>query len=356
MRRRSSYFGLAFAVGFIACGAHSYASDLEQCELTSASEQQRYEACDRIQREPSSSPRDRARALLQLGYLVQMKPDGFHQAIAAWDKAIAADTTYAPAVVARAEWMILENKGHDAVRFLQPVLAANPDDIEALVMMGRAHASLQLPELALQTFGEALKRNPNHVRALYEIGQVYELAGDFANAAIAYERAGENFKPTFRGIGIEHPYIAAARDFDRIGEVGKAVALVTRVIDLSPDGGMSPVYEARASYYQALGRDEEAISDLTTALRQVLPGQHIPLLFKRAILYQRTGKSQQAEDDLRRALNGGDRRIVLRMQVYLRNQGFQEIKIDGVIDPGLMKVISACLATAQCSEGLGNPI
>jgi tetratricopeptide (TPR) repeat protein len=194
------------------------------------------------------------------------------------------------------------------------------------------------------------------VRALYEIGQVYDLAGDFANAATAYEKAGENFKSTQRGIVIEHPYIAAARDFDRIGEVDKALALITSVIELYPEGRISIVYEARASYYQALGRDEEAISDLTAALRQGLPGELIPLLFKRAILYQRTGKGPQAEEDLRRAMNGGDRRTVLRMQVYLRNQGYEEIKIDGVLDTSLMKVISACLAAAQCGEGLGSPI
>src|SRR5262245_32958556 len=131
--RRTSSFGLALAAGLLACEPHSYASDLEQCELVSASEQQRHDACERIQRDSSSSPRDRARALLQLGYLVQMRPDGFYQAVEAWDKAIASDPTYAPAVVARAEWMILENKGHDSVKLLQPILAANPDDVEVLV-------------------------------------------------------------------------------------------------------------------------------------------------------------------------------------------------------------------------------
>jgi len=60
MRRHFPYFSLALAAGLVAGGAHSYASDVEQCKLTSANEQQRYDTCERVQLGSSSSPRDRA--------------------------------------------------------------------------------------------------------------------------------------------------------------------------------------------------------------------------------------------------------------------------------------------------------
>ncbi|TMJ36510.1 MAG: tetratricopeptide repeat protein [Alphaproteobacteria bacterium] len=347
MRGRIVFLGLIFVVGLLASGSRSHASDLEQCELTTADQQQRYGACDRVQRNSSSSPRDRARALFQLGRLMQMKPEGFYQAASAWDAAIAADPTYVAA-------------GYDAIKLLQPALAANTGDTELLVMIGRAYASVGLPERALDSFNEALKVDPNHVRALFESGQVFEMAGDFSKAAEAYRRAGENYDPSFvseGGIGIEHPYLAAARSYDHLGETGKALALITNVIDHFPSLSARPyVFEQRASYNETLGLIDEAIADLTSALRYALPELRMPLLFKRALLYQKGGKRQEAERDFSSALGNGDRRTILRMQVYLRNHGYNEVKINGLADPDLMKLISVCLATTECGAGLGRPI
>lgn len=360
MRVRTSVFGLALTAGLTVLSGYSFASDLEQCEVATASEQQRQDACDRVLHASSSSPRDRARALVQLGNLVRMKPDGFNQWPGMLDAAVAADPTYVTAILNRAEWFILETKGHDAVKLLEPALAGNPRDIELLVMLGRANAALQLPEHALQFFNDALEMDPRHMRANYESGQVYEMANDYMNAAESYRKAGENYDPSYVSqgwLGIEDPNIPAARNYARLGDVDKAAALLTTAIDRSRGGLVqAPVFEARASYYQALGRDEEAIADLTSALRKANPDEHMPLLFKRSILYQRTGKSREAEEDLGRALRSGDRRTVLRMQVYLRNQGYNEVTINGVADPDLMKLISACLATPKCSDGLASPI
>jgi tetratricopeptide (TPR) repeat protein len=360
MRGRIVFLGLIFVAGLLASGSRSHATDLEQCELTTADQQQRYEACDRVQRNSSSSPRERARALLQLGHLVQMKPDGFYQAVSVWDAAIAADPTYVAAIVARAEWFVLTNKGHDAIKLLQPALAANPGDTELLVTMGRAYASVGLPERALDSFKEALKVDPNHVRALFESGQVFEMAGNFPKAAEAYRRAGENYNPSFvseGGIGIEHPYLAAARSYDHLGETGKALALITHVIDHSPSRSAPPyVFEQRAFYNETLGLIDEAIADLRSALRYALPELRMPLLFKRALLYQKGGKRQEAEKDFSSALGNGDRRTILRMQVYLRNHGYNEVKINGLVDPDLTKLISVCLASTECGAGLGRPI
>lgn len=360
MSGRISFLSISLTVGLLVNGGHSHASDLDQCESAAAAEQQRYEACDRIQRSASSSPRDRARALFRLGQLEQKKQDGLLKAVEIWDAAVAADPSYEPAVVARAEWFVFENRGHDAIKILLPVLATKPDNADLLVMIGRAYASVNLPDRALRSFNEALQSDPKHLRALFESGQVYEMAFDYARAADAYERAGEIYDPSFvsvGGTGIEHPYLAAARSYERLGEISKALALTSRFIDRSPAGTVQPhTYESRASYYDALGLANEAVSDLTSALRRALPEERIPLLFKRAILYQRIGKSREAEEDFDGALRGGDRRTILRMQVYLRNHGFAEVKIDGVADPAMLKFISACLATPKCGDGLGRPI
>ena len=360
MRVRISFFGLGLAAGLIVSSGYSYASDQEQCERATANEQQRHDACERIQRDSTSSPRARSRALFQLGLLEQMKPDGFYQALGMLDAAVAADPTYVPAILARAEWFVLDNKGYDAVKLLEPARAANPHDVDLLVMTGRANAALKLPERALQFFSDALKVDPDHMRAYYESGRVYEMANDFANAAEAYRKAGERYDPSYVSqgwVGIEHPYLAAARSYNRLGETDKALALLTNVIDHSPPGSVLPyIFEQRASEYEMLGFNNEAIADLTSALRFAPPNEHTPLLFKRALLYKKVGKRQEAEEDFGRAIRNSDRRSILRMQVYLRNHGYTEVVINGVADPGLLKLISACLAVAKCGDGLGRPI
>lgn len=359
MRGRILFFGLSFTASLLASGGRSHASDLEQCELVTGDQQQRYEACDRVQRN-SSSPRDRARALLWIGRLVQWQPEGIERAISTWDAAIAADPSFVPALVARAEWFVLSNKGHDAIKLLQPALAVNPRNTDLLVMIGRAYGNVFLFDQAFHSFNEALKLDPHHVHALFESGKIYEMSGDFAKAAEAYKKAGETYDPVVvpeSGHRIEHPYIVAARNYDRLGQADKALALITSVIDRSPSNPIEPyVFEQRASYYETLGLDSEAVSDLTSALRYTSPHEHMPLLLKRAILYQKTGKRREAEEDFSRALRNGDRRTILRMQVHLRNHGYTEVEINGVAGPDLIKSISACLAAAKCGVGLGKPI
>ena len=292
--------------------------------------------------------------------MVQWQPQGIEKAISAWERAIAVDPTFVPAFVARAEWFILYNKGDEAIRLLQPVVVANPGEIDALVMIGRAYASIGAFDQALRSFDAALKLEPQNFKALSESGQVFEMIGDYAAAAKIYEKAGAIYDPSAvpeTGHGIENPYLAAARNYDRSGDVAKALSLITLVIqeDLRNSFNFS-VLEERASYFEKLGQESIAIADLTLALENAPPNEQTHLLFKRAVLYQRQGKEQLAGEDFSKALGSGDRQAILRMQVYLRNQGFAEVEINGMTSSGLLKSISTCLAAVKCAAGLGKPI
>jgi Flp pilus assembly protein TadD len=360
MLRRMIFVILGLTAGALLSQGLSYAADLQQCESKTVDTQQRLTACNRVERDTSSSKREHARALFQIGRLVLWTPGGIDAAKAAWEKAIVADQSFAPPIIARAEWFILGNQGHEAIKLLQPVLAANPHDIDALVMIGRAYANATVYDEAMDSFGKALILDPQNVNALFQSARVMEMAGDFAHAAEFYEKAGEKYDPSATpesGIGIENPYLAAARNHERLGEFAKALPLVTRVIKEDRRAANdSPVFERRASYYEALGFNGNAIEDLTSALRYAQPNELASLLFKRGVVYQKVGKEEDAATDFRKALGSGDRRTILRMQVYLRNQGFNEVKINGTSSPDLMKSIAACVATAKCGAGLGKPI
>lgn len=361
MTRRALSFVACLVASVIAAGTASFASDLEQCELVKGDAQQRLQACDRVRQGASYSPRERARALLQLARIVQWTQGGMERAIGYLDTAITTDPAFAPAVVARAEWLVLYDKGHEAITLLQPALAANPRDIDLHVMTGRAYANVRLFDQALGSFAEALKIDPDHVNALFEAGLVYEMSGDIGRAAASYEKAGAKYDPFAvpeSGHGISHPYFRAAEAYDRLGLVAKAQALMTTVIDQAEGRGMPPpgAFERRAAYRETLGLNSEAVDDLTSALRFAMAHEHANLLLKRAILYQKTGKRAEAEADFDKAMRNGDLRTVLRLQVYLRNQGYEEVEINGVAGPDLLKSIAACLTAAPCKAGFGQPI
>lgn len=361
MTRRVLSFGACWIASLITAGAASFASDLEQCELVKGNAQQRFEACDRVRQGASYSQREHARALLQLARIVQWTQDGMERAIGYLDTAMVADPTFTPAIIARAEWLVLYDKGHEAITLLQPALARSPRDIDLLVMTGRAYAKVRLLDQALGSFAEALKIDPDHVNASFEAGLVYEMSGDIGRAAASYEKAGGKYDPVAvpeSGHGIEHPYFRAAEAYDRLGQTAKALALMTIVVDQTEGRRPPPpgVFERRAAYHETLGLNSEAVDDLTSALRFAMPHEHANLLLKRAILYQKAGRRAEAEADFDKAMRNGDLRTVLRLQVYLRNQGYEEVEINGVAGPDLLKSIAACLAAAPCRAGFGQPI
>jgi tetratricopeptide (TPR) repeat protein len=361
MTRRVLFFGVCLIASLVTAGAASFASDLEQCELVTGDAQQRVEACDRVRQGASHTPREHARALLQLARIVQWTQGGMERAISYLDTAIDTDSTFTPAIVARAEWLVLYDKGHEALALLQPVLAGNPRDIELLVMTGRAYAKIKLFNQALGSFAEALKIDPDHVNSLFEAGLVYEISGDIGRAAASFERAGAKYDPlavSESGHGIGHPYFRAAEAYDRLGRTAKALSLMTIVIDQAEGRRPPPLgaFERRAAYREALGLNSEAVDDLTSALRFAMPHEHANLLLKRAILNQKTGKRAEAEADFDKAMRNGDLRTVLRLQVYLRNQGYEEVEINGVAGPDLLKSIAACLTAEPCKAGFGQPI
>lgn len=361
MTKRVLTFSACLIASLVTSGAASFASDLEQCELVKGDAQQRFEACDRVRQGASHSPREQARALLQLARIVQWMQGGMERAIGYLDTAIATDPAFTPAVVARAEWLVLYDKGHEALALLRPALAANPRDIDLQVMTGRAYANVRLFAQALGSFAEVLKVDPDHVNALFEAGLVYEMSGDIGRAAASYEKAGVKYDPfadPASGHGIAHPYYRAAEAYDQLGRTAKALALITMVIDQAEGRRLPPpgVFERRAAYHETLGLNSEAVDDLTSALRYAMPHEHSNLLLKRAILHQKAGKRAEAEADFAKAMQNGDLRTVLRLQVYLRNQGYEEVEINGVAGPDLLKSIAACLTAAPCKAGFGQPI
>ncbi len=76
----------------------------------------------------------------------------------------------------------------------------------------------------------------------------------------------------------------------------------------------------------------------------------------RAMLLARLGHREKALQDLDAIVREGDRRAILRLQVYLRNNGFPDVPIDGKRTNGFDDAIVACFLDKACGRGVASPI
>lgn len=91
----------------------------------------------------------------------------------------------------RAEAERLARAGNNAAALagFQAIAAANPDDLEARIWIGRLHAALGHPQRAIDVFRSVLAVRPDHVQALVELGNVLVTTARYDDAATALDRA-----------------------------------------------------------------------------------------------------------------------------------------------------------------------
>lgn len=90
---------------------------------------------------------------------------------------------------AEAERLAAAGSHAAALARFQEIAAANPDDIEARVWIGRLHATLGHPQRAIDVFRSVLAVEPRHVRTLIELGGVLTTTGRHDEARTALDRA-----------------------------------------------------------------------------------------------------------------------------------------------------------------------
>lgn len=90
---------------------------------------------------------------------------------------------------AEAERLAAQGSNAAALAAFQALAAANPDDIEARVWIGRLHAALGHPQRAIDVLRSVLAVEPRHVQALVELGNALVRTGRYAEAAEVLDRA-----------------------------------------------------------------------------------------------------------------------------------------------------------------------
>ena len=231
------------------------------------------------------------------------------------------------------------------------ILAVKPDHADALA--SRAYWNLQLRRLdfALADTNAALKAWPGHVDALRFRASIYkdmnrfELADQDLTAVIAATPTDP--RPSMMRADIR------LRRMDTAG----ALADLDRVVALSPRD--LAALDMRSGVKLSVGDAEGALADLQLILGR--PGApvnvrpNMPAMARmaitRAMLLARLGRVEDAKADLDDLVGRGGLKFILKLQLHLRRNGFDDVQIDGKDTTTFRTALDSCLRQPKCGQG-----
>jgi tetratricopeptide (TPR) repeat protein len=221
----------------------------------------------------------------------------------------------------RAEVLLNAGKGPDGLADVTAAIAQRPDDTDMLWIKARIHMSRGEVDLVERDLKHAVSLDPSDRRT-----RLMKAEAQF-----------------------------------RLGQFEGAVDDATKTLAIAAGDLMAR--ETRALALIALNRPAEAIEDLNAFLGP--PGQpttavalrhYREILFQRALLLAQLGKREDSNRDIEVLMQSGGKQAILRVQLYLRRNGFPDVRIDGERDSDFNDTLRNCVLDRACGRGITRHI
>lgn len=128
-----------------------------------------------------------------------------------------------------------------AIKFIEPLIKDNPNDLEALNLLAIAHRLKGDFAEAMRVLKKALKIDPNYPETHYHIGLLYYEQGNYLKAIEEFYKAIENYLPRERS-WMSDAYTALGEAFYKLGMVDDAIKSWKKAVEIYPRN-------RRAKYY-----------------------------------------------------------------------------------------------------------
>lgn len=128
-----------------------------------------------------------------------------------------------------------------AIKFIEPLIKDNPNDLEALNLLAIAHRLKGDFAEAMRVLKKALKIDPNYPETHYHIGLLYYEQGNYLKAIEEFYKAIENYLPRERS-WMSDAYTALGEAFYKLGMVDDAIKSWRKAVEIYPKN-------RRAKYY-----------------------------------------------------------------------------------------------------------
>jgi tetratricopeptide (TPR) repeat protein len=285
---------------------------------------------------------DRARALA--------RKEDYAQALAEANGLVASYPDVGDAFVTRAHINSSLRKFDEAWR----VYTGRANAIFNTFRAGKSPAALAAAEKAV-----AIKPDEPLVRMVY--GRMLQINGRYEEAAKQYEAANGKYDPAL-DISLElmrepHPLESLADVYGKMGKPAVAAQTLSKYIDSIPEANRYyRHYQERGEYYEQAGIYAMAAEDFGEAAARAPAEYAEEIMAKRAMLLAKAGSTPSAGEELRSVLARGSLKPILKVQVFLRSQGYTDVTINGRYDGATKRALDACLLDKACAPGVGQAI
>jgi tetratricopeptide (TPR) repeat protein len=232
-----------------------------------------------------------------------------------------------------------------------------PEDVNIRATYAELLYSRSAPHEALREFSAVIEKSPTHAFARLRRAQLMLRFDRPLDALRDLDLLPSGAQPAN-----EHLELRAIANI-RLGQPQRAVADYTAALQAVPRA--PHLLAGRAKAYERAGDDTAALRDLDTVLGRVrggdtaraLDGQQLAkLLVQRATILVRSKRFDEAADDITAALAAGGIPMMLRMQIFLRQNGFPDVPLDGRDSGALREAIKSCFSRNACFEGIARSI
>lgn len=176
-------------------------------------------------------------------------------AIATYQEILRLDGKNVQAKLRLGEYMLIAGTRNpdifkQAQQMAEEVLQAEPENIEALILLGNVHSGRNETAKAVPLYEKALSLEPSNLSATLNLAAVQLRNKDAAHAEETFKRALEQHPKDIQ------PYLAIAAFYSSAGRLQDAENQLKKAFDLAPSDSRS-LY-ALSNYYLATKRVEEA--------------------------------------------------------------------------------------------------
>ncbi len=251
----------------------------------------------------------------------------------------------------------------DAITIASEVLEQDANNGIARLIRGVARLAKDNLYSDLTDLQEAIRLLPDRPEPLMHLGRALQYRKRFGDAAALYARA----LPLHKTEAIfysavyspaEMPGSALGRVLLQMDHPAIAIRTMTDVLADMPKGARwrNQMLRYRQEAYLRSGDVANAIADLNEMMGNVQEHEKPDFLMRRAFFRMKLQQYDQAMADIARATANGNLKMILQLQVKLRNAGQTSVEINGEFDAATKAGLIDCMSDKECGAVLGTPI
>jgi tetratricopeptide (TPR) repeat protein len=326
------------------------------------------ESCERFLTARIGTVRQRAMAMFVLGhsytrtlnsYVVGQDPND-SKTVKLWQQAAELDPQFVEPHISIGNYLGYSGAGEQAQIAFDKASKINPMDWR--IYTGRANAYFNARKFseALAAAEKSFALAPEQPTVRLVLGRMFASNKRYEEAAKQFEVASINYVEHHDPLILfiePHPLQSLADVYHKMGKPALAAETISKYIEkLEPMAQYYMYYQIRAGYYESAEMYERAADDLKEAAKRAPTEFSADLIARHAMMLARSGSKIEAGSELRNILARGNLKSILKVQVFLRNQGYDDVAINGKYDELTSRALDACLLDDKCAPGVGQAI